>query len=456
MGLRSHAPRRREGPGFSLDAQRLHRVGPDHGGGGGEGRRVWSTSLTTPRRGAVITGSAAVAQGKIFVGTQDYPPEATEFSPTLPGRLVALDSQTGRIVWVLEGPKQILGTPVVADGVVFAADYGGTVWGVDRDTGRPVKSVGGGIRLQEWPLPWPLGDSSSGSPLRPTPLRSSVSPGNASRGGCSLRWHAPPWGLPSTSSTCPVCGAPAGTRRGESDGRDPSGAAKGECGPRRVTPGRRGRRSPEEGVTRPATALALGTPPAPGQHPHPHHTERAGSVRARSRPRKEDRQEDAELGDPAPGRTPHGRVAAAASSPLPTDLLGIFSTRNCAHRDALCHLHPRTVIVRGRTGQASTPFSGPVRKLLGRYAASARERQVRAACPRPAAGESPDPAGRGAERERANLLIPAPTSGGAQETAKVHSSGPRHTRRGSQEWEGVDPALLRDIPRQPPRMATGG
>jgi polyvinyl alcohol dehydrogenase (cytochrome) len=113
------------------------------------GRRVWSTSLTTPRRGAVITGSAAVAQGKIFVGTQDYPPEATGFSPTLPGRLVALDSQTGRIVWVLEGPKQILGTPAVADGVVFAADYGGTVWGVDADTGRPLwKASAGGFAFK--------------------------------------------------------------------------------------------------------------------------------------------------------------------------------------------------------------------------------------------------------------------------------------------------------------------
>lgn len=100
------------------------------------GRLVWKTSLTVPQRGAVITGSAAVAGGRIFVGTQDYPPSAKGFSPDLPGRLVALDAATGRIVWTLLGPKQVLGAPAVARGVVFAADYAGTVWGVDADTGH--------------------------------------------------------------------------------------------------------------------------------------------------------------------------------------------------------------------------------------------------------------------------------------------------------------------------------
>lgn len=100
------------------------------------GRLRWKTALTLPQeRGAVITGSAAVAYGKIFVGTQDYPPSAKGFSVDLPGRLVALDAATGRVVWALSGPRQILGPPAVSEGVVFAADYDGTVWAVDAAKG---------------------------------------------------------------------------------------------------------------------------------------------------------------------------------------------------------------------------------------------------------------------------------------------------------------------------------
>lgn len=101
------------------------------------GRLRWQTNLTLAQeRGAVITGSAAVAYGRIFVGTQDYPPAAKGFSVDLPGRLVALDAATGRVLWTLAGPRQILGPPAVSEGVVFAADYDGTVWAVDARNGK--------------------------------------------------------------------------------------------------------------------------------------------------------------------------------------------------------------------------------------------------------------------------------------------------------------------------------
>ena len=101
------------------------------------GGLLWETSLTVPKeRGAVITGNAAVAYGIIFVGTQDYPPSATGWSADLPGRLVALDAATGKVVWTFSSPRQILGEPAVANGVVFAADYGGTVWALDTQDGR--------------------------------------------------------------------------------------------------------------------------------------------------------------------------------------------------------------------------------------------------------------------------------------------------------------------------------
>ncbi len=101
------------------------------------GRLVWKTALSQPGRVAEIIGSGAIAFGKIFLGTQDFPPGVTTFNPDLPGRLVALDAMTGRIAWQLAGPKQILGPPAVSkEGVVFAADYAGTVWGVNGRTGR--------------------------------------------------------------------------------------------------------------------------------------------------------------------------------------------------------------------------------------------------------------------------------------------------------------------------------
>src|SRR5579875_1499158 len=110
------------------------------------GRLRWQTNLTLAQeRGAVITGSAAVAYGRIFVGTQDYPPAAKGFSVDLPGRLVALDAATGRVLWTLAGPRQILGPPAVSEGVVFAADYDGTVWAVDARNGKALwrGAVGG-------------------------------------------------------------------------------------------------------------------------------------------------------------------------------------------------------------------------------------------------------------------------------------------------------------------------
>ncbi len=97
----------------------------------------WRTSLSGPSAVAEILGSGAVGFGRIFVGTQDFPPGVTTFSPNLPGRLVALDAATGRIVWQFTGAKQILGSPAVSQGgVVFAADYAGVVWAVDARTGR--------------------------------------------------------------------------------------------------------------------------------------------------------------------------------------------------------------------------------------------------------------------------------------------------------------------------------
>jgi polyvinyl alcohol dehydrogenase (cytochrome) len=109
------------------------------------GKLVWKTSLSRGGTVASILGSGAVAFGKIFVGTQDFPPGVTTFSPSLPGRLVALEAATGRIVWQLGGAKQILGPPAVSkEGVVFAADYAGTVWGVDAQTGRPLWRGGTG------------------------------------------------------------------------------------------------------------------------------------------------------------------------------------------------------------------------------------------------------------------------------------------------------------------------
>jgi outer membrane protein assembly factor BamB len=101
---------------------------------------MWRTRVGDPGKSETIWSAPLVWKNFVYVGIDGIYDE-----PTVGGRVVALEAATGRIVWQLGGAKQILGPPAVSkEGVVFAADYAGTVWGVDAQTGRPLWRGGTG------------------------------------------------------------------------------------------------------------------------------------------------------------------------------------------------------------------------------------------------------------------------------------------------------------------------
>jgi hypothetical protein len=67
---------------------------------------------------------AVVAGGKVFVGT-------------LNGTLWALDRRTGRVVWKHRADGPVLHSPACAGGRVFYGDAGGSLWALEAATGRP-------------------------------------------------------------------------------------------------------------------------------------------------------------------------------------------------------------------------------------------------------------------------------------------------------------------------------
>lgn len=66
---------------------------------------------------------AIVADDQVFVGT-------------INGTLWALDRETGKVAWRRSCDGPVLHSPAVADATVFCGDAGGTLWAVDSRTGR--------------------------------------------------------------------------------------------------------------------------------------------------------------------------------------------------------------------------------------------------------------------------------------------------------------------------------
>jgi eukaryotic-like serine/threonine-protein kinase len=80
--------------------------------------------LWTAEIGESVESSAAIAGGRVYVGAH-------------PGVLVALDLQSGKILWKYEASKTGIGesSPAVAAGLVLVGDLDGVLHGVDAATG---------------------------------------------------------------------------------------------------------------------------------------------------------------------------------------------------------------------------------------------------------------------------------------------------------------------------------
>ncbi|HVB10115.1 MAG TPA: PQQ-binding-like beta-propeller repeat protein [Bacillota bacterium] len=102
------------------------------------GRDLWHADLNLPGQQTLIVATAAAADGRIFVGTMDVDPNGqwpANYQAPGTGRLVALDQQTGKVLWSEALPGSLAAAPVVGNGVVMALAADGQLLAVDAATG---------------------------------------------------------------------------------------------------------------------------------------------------------------------------------------------------------------------------------------------------------------------------------------------------------------------------------
>jgi outer membrane protein assembly factor BamB len=97
--------------------------------------------LWTAEIGESVESSAAVSDGRVYVGAQ-------------PGVLVALDLQSGNVIWKYEATTTGLGesSPAVAAGVVLVGDLDGVLHAVDAVTGKPRWTFKTGSEIKSSPV----------------------------------------------------------------------------------------------------------------------------------------------------------------------------------------------------------------------------------------------------------------------------------------------------------------
>jgi len=127
------AQRRRSA--LAVSSWPMFQRGPDHTGATDAELRpplrlIWNYSTKGP-----IMGSPVVADGIVFVGSRD-------------GKLYALDAKRGSEVWHLRTGDRIESTPAVAGHMVFIGSHDGRVYAAVRDSGRRLwqREVGSPIR----------------------------------------------------------------------------------------------------------------------------------------------------------------------------------------------------------------------------------------------------------------------------------------------------------------------
>jgi len=106
-----------------------------------DGTILWGTNLTLPSMDTLVVATAAVGGGGIYVGTMDVAAQDAagnwpgNYQSPGTGRLVALDAETGVVVWSDAVASTIAAAPVAAAGTVLATLANGTVLAVNAATG---------------------------------------------------------------------------------------------------------------------------------------------------------------------------------------------------------------------------------------------------------------------------------------------------------------------------------
>jgi len=101
----------------------------------GTGALLWSNTTAI---GQGITGSPAVANGLVYIGTYD-------------GTVFALNSSTGSVEWRYPTGGYVQSSPAVANGVVYVGSYDHNVYALDALTGAKLWSFASGDRVYSSP-----------------------------------------------------------------------------------------------------------------------------------------------------------------------------------------------------------------------------------------------------------------------------------------------------------------
>jgi len=88
-----------------------------------DGSVKWESDM-----GGAMVGSPTLADGVLYVGT-------------IGSEVVAVDAETGKDLWRFATSGEVWAQPVVHDSVVFFGDLKGTLYGVDAKTGAQVWKV---------------------------------------------------------------------------------------------------------------------------------------------------------------------------------------------------------------------------------------------------------------------------------------------------------------------------
>ncbi|MCK2218210.1 PQQ-binding-like beta-propeller repeat protein [Actinomadura sp. ATCC 31491] len=99
------------------------------------GQQRWLFQLD-PHRRSEISGAIAVADGRIFFIAVQGGPVRTEAEPTFDAMLYAVDIATAAPAWKIQLPALPVGSPVLADGLIYLAARDGTLATYQALTGR--------------------------------------------------------------------------------------------------------------------------------------------------------------------------------------------------------------------------------------------------------------------------------------------------------------------------------
>ncbi|MGQ9582985.1 MAG: outer membrane protein assembly factor BamB family protein [Thermoplasmatota archaeon] len=117
---------------------------------------AWRTAI-----GGRVYSSPVVWNGTLYVGSR--------LAPGSPGRLSALDTRTGDLLWSYNSTGMIDSTPACADGMVFVADDAGNLVAFDADPSDGVDEGEVDVGRVQWDVIWSYRNASvrsvQGSPV---------------------------------------------------------------------------------------------------------------------------------------------------------------------------------------------------------------------------------------------------------------------------------------------------